>query len=111
MFFEAPEGQRNCFRFVFDPSEVELDKSNLDVGDDDGFRFAGTVVVPMKTKKGVEKFIAKTLKINDIEIQLGIDIGSCIENELNKLRRKMGKPEIKTFIKHYYINNIKKIIN
>ena len=29
----------------------------------------------------------------------------------NKLRRKMGKPEIKTFIKHYYINNIKKIIN
>ena len=90
MFFEAPEGQRNCFRFVFDPSEVELDKSNLDVGDDDGFRFAGTVVVPMKTKKGVEKFIAKTLKINDIEIQLGIDIGSCIENELNKLHENQA---------------------
>ena len=29
----------------------------------------------------------------------------------NKLRRKIGKPEIKTFIKHYYINSIKKIIN
>tara|TARA_Y100000739_G_C20548314_1_gene436974 strand:+ start:337 stop:621 length:285 start_codon:yes stop_codon:yes gene_type:complete len=29
----------------------------------------------------------------------------------NKLRKKLGKKEIKTFIKHYYINNVKKIFS
>jgi hypothetical protein len=88
MFFEPPKGIENGFRFVYMPSEVELNKEKYDKYNPDGFRFAGTVVVPSKTKKEVEKFVAKTLEIDNIEISLGLDIGSCIENTIDKLHEE-----------------------
>jgi len=88
MFFEPPKDQKNCFRFVYVPSEVELNKEKYDKYNPDGFRFAGTVVVPSKTKKEVEKFIAKTLGIDNIEISLGLNIGSSIENTIDKLHEE-----------------------
>lgn len=89
MFFEAPEGETKCLRFVYMPSEIEHDNTKWkDEWNEDGFRYSGTVVVPVKTKLEVERLIASILKIKKLEIQLETDIGTCIEKELEQLHDK-----------------------
>ena len=85
MFFKPPEVQKNCFRFVYYPPGIDLDETKFTDLDEDGFLHAGTVLVPTETKYLVETFLGSILEIENVDIPLEVDIGTAIEEILDKL--------------------------
>ena len=85
MFFDPPSSKENCYRFVYYPPGIDLDEKKFTTLNDDGFLHAGVVVIPKKTKTLVEKILAEILEIKEFLIPLETDIGSAIENKLDKL--------------------------